>query len=97
MADEKKIAIPIKIFNQELRIRTEEPPEYVREVARYLDAKIFEVVNNASTASPTKAVILAALNITDELFRDREKLKNIQEVLCERSQLIERKLAEIDS
>ena len=96
MAESEKKAIPVKIFNQELRIRTDEPPEYVREVARYLDAKIFEVVNNISAASPTKAVILAALNITDELFREREQLKKLSENLESQSQALQQKLAEID-
>ncbi len=96
MAESEKISIPVKIFNQELRIRTDEAPEYVREVARYLDAKIFEVVNSASATSPTKAVILAALNITDELFREREKFKELSEKVENQTALIGQRLAEID-
>ncbi len=97
MADSEKTAVPVKIFNHELRILTEESPEYVREVARYLDAKIYEVVNSSSAASQTKAIILAALNITDELFREREKLKKLSEKIETQSRVIEQKLAEIES
>ncbi|RKZ28191.1 hypothetical protein DRQ26_01620 [bacterium] len=97
MAESEKIAIPVKIFNQELRIRTDEPPEYVREVARYLDSKIFEVVNSASATSPTKAVILAALNITDELFREREKYRELSEKVKSQTEIIGQKLAEIEA
>ncbi|MCD6418058.1 cell division protein ZapA [bacterium] len=97
MAESEKIAIPVKIFNQELRIRTDEPPEYVREVARYLDSKIFEVVNSASATSPTKAVILAALNITDELFREREKYRELFEKVKSQTEIIGQKLAEIEA
>lgn len=97
MADSEKITIPVKIFNQELRIRTDESPEYVREVARYLDAKIYEVVNSASASSPTKAVILAALNITDELFRERNAMQSLSEKLKQQSELLQQKLADIET
>jgi len=97
MSESDKIAVPVKIFNQELRIRTDESPEYVREVARYVDAKIYEVVNSASATSPTKAVMLAALNITDELFREREKLRQLSEKVQQQSELLQKKIAEIET
>jgi len=97
MSESEKISIPVKVFNQELRIRTNESPEYVREVARYVDAKIFEVVNSASATSPTKAVVLAALNITDELFREREKLRQLQDKVKQQSQLLQDQLAEVET
>ncbi len=97
MAEKEKIQVCVRVFNQELRILTDEPPEYVREVARYVDAKIYEVINSASSASPTKAVILAALNITDELFKEREKLRRLMERIEEQSSALRQKLMEIEA
>ena len=97
MSESEKIAVPVRVFNQELRIRTDESPEYVREVARYVDTKIYEVVNSASATSPTKAVMLAALNITDELFREREKLRQLSEKVQQQSELLQKRIAEIET
>jgi len=97
MADAKKTTVSVKIYNQELKIRTDEPPEYVRDVARYVDSKIYEVVDNVPGISSTKALILAAMNIADELFKQREEHQKLVRQLQERSEQLAQKLSEITS
>lgn len=96
MAESGKIAVPIRVLNYDIRVLTEESPEYVKKVSEYVDSKINEVVSGADTASIIKSVILAALNIADELFKEREKLKTLAEKIEEQSKLLEEKLNELE-
>ena len=96
MAESGKIVVPIRVLNYDIRVLTEESPEYVKKVSEYVDSKINEVVSGADTASIIKSVILAALNIADELFKEREKLKTLAEKIEEQSKLLEEKLNELE-
>ena len=95
MADAEKITVNVKIYNQELKIRSDEPAEYVREVARYVDSKIYEIVDNIPNITSTKALILAAMNIADELFKERQEHQKLVQQLQERSEQLARRLSEI--
>ena len=96
MAESGKIVVPIRVLNYDIGVLTEESPEYVKKVSEYVDSKINEVVSGADTASIIKSVILAALNIADELFKEREKLKTLAEKIEEQSKLLEEKLNELE-
>jgi cell division protein ZapA len=61
----------VSICGEEYTIRSDSPPEHTRAVAAYVDGKIREVLENASVVESHKAAILAALQITDELFEAR--------------------------
>jgi cell division protein ZapA (FtsZ GTPase activity inhibitor) len=58
--------------------------EYTRECARYVDEAIQEAHVGGHVAEPHKAAILAALKITDELFRAKAEAAGIGEVVRER-------------
>jgi cell division protein ZapA (FtsZ GTPase activity inhibitor) len=64
-------ATTVTIYGQEYTVRGGEDPEYVREVARYVDQRMKEVSKESQQVSSTKVAILAAMNITEELFRER--------------------------
>jgi len=63
----------VKIVGEEYTIRSEVPPEHTRAVAEHVDAAIRRVLENPAITDPGKAAILAAMSITDELFKEREK------------------------
>ena len=67
----------VYILGQKYTIKGDEPEEYIRELASFVDGKLKEVYNAAPNITPVKATILAALDIADELF----KMKNEQELL----------------
>ena len=67
----------VYILGQKYTIKGDEPEEYIRELASFVDGKLKEVYNAAPNITPVKATILAALDIADELF----KMKNEQEQL----------------
>ena len=63
----------VKIVGEEYTIRSAVPPEVTRAIAEHVDAAIRKVLENPAITDPGKAAILAAMSITDELFKEREK------------------------
>jgi cell division protein ZapA len=64
--------VDVEILGQRFAIRSEAPPDYVRQLVHYLEARINEIRGDAAGQDPGKLLALAALDITDELFRLRE-------------------------
>ena len=69
----RKHVVRVKILGEEYSIRSEAPPEHTRAVAAYVDQAIRGVMNGGSVVETQRASILAALQITGELFRAREE------------------------
>ena len=73
----KDAPVRVMIFGEEYQIRTDLGEEYTRSCAKYVDDAIQEAHVGGHVAEPHRAAILAALKITDELFRarrDRDEL-----------------------
>ena len=68
----KKNLVRITIQNEEYAIRSDASPEHTRAVAQYLDDAIQRVLDTGSVVESNRAAILAALQITGELFEARE-------------------------
>jgi cell division protein ZapA len=63
----------IEILGQRITIRGRGSPEYIRDLAQYLDGKIRTVREQAQVTEPTRLSVLAGLHVVDELFRSRER------------------------
>jgi cell division protein ZapA len=61
----------VTICGEDYTIRSDTAPEHTRAVAAHVDKAIREVMTSAAVVESHKAAILAALSITDELFRER--------------------------
>lgn len=70
MADER---VEFEILGQKYTIRSEASPEYVRKLVDYLEATLRDLDPGGGRQEPTKLSILAALHVTDELLRARER------------------------
>ena len=68
---EKRNVVKVTIVGEEYSIRSDESPEHTRAVAAYLDEAIRAVLNAHTRIETNKASILAALEITDQLLRER--------------------------
>lgn len=66
-----KNSVRVQIFGEEYALRTDADPEHTRAVAAYVDQAIRRVVETGAVVETHKAAILAALQITDELFKAR--------------------------
>jgi cell division protein ZapA len=71
--NEESNQVSISIFGQEYSVKAPADPEYIKRIGEYLDGKMREVQSGFSTTqSSTRIAILAAMNITDELFNSRQ-------------------------
>ena len=76
--------VRVTIFGEDYQIRTDLGEEYTRECARYVDDAIQEAHVGGHVAEPHKAAILAALKITDEMFRARAEAAGLSEKVRDR-------------
>lgn len=67
----KKNLVRVTILDEEYAIRSDASPEHTRAVAAYLEDAIRRVLDSGSVVETQRATILAALQITGELFEAR--------------------------
>ncbi len=70
--EEGRTATTVTIFGGEYRLKGGDDPEHVHTVARLVDDRMREVADRQRITSPSRAAILASLNIADELLRERQ-------------------------
>jgi cell division protein ZapA len=71
-----KNVVRVTIVGDDYSLRSEASQEHAEAVAGYVDSAIRKVMS-AGVTEPQKAAILAALQITDELFTARENLAEV--------------------
>ena len=81
--DEKK-TVSVQIAGEKHTLRSDAPAEYTHAVAAHVDATIRQI-GPSPALEPHRTAILAALFITDELFRTREELKSLRQEVERRS------------
>jgi cell division protein ZapA (FtsZ GTPase activity inhibitor) len=69
MADAKRVELTF--LGAKLTVRTEASPEYLQSLVRHLEAAVAQL-RRSGVRDDTTALMLAALDVTDELFRERE-------------------------
>lgn len=87
--------VRVTIFGEDYQIRTELGEEYTRRCARYVDEAIQEAHIRARVSEPHRAAILAALKITDELFRAREGQGRLENEVRERLEPVVERMEEV--
>ncbi|SRR5713101_2399118 len=68
-----KSRVEVEILGRKYAIRSEATPEYVRELAAHVDERAREIQGGNTGEDPARLLALAALYITDELFRLRDE------------------------
>ncbi len=72
--------VEVHILGQKYLIKGDnESPEYLAQLAAFLEEKLKEVYASAPNITPLKAVILAAFNISDELHKIKKDHKSISQ------------------
>lgn len=83
-----KPSVVVHIAGQRYVIRSDAEESYILELGRYLDEQIRQVQSSPRPAATQSQVILAALNITDELFQHRKSLDDLKQVVTERTRSV---------
>ena len=95
--DGKNDSISVEIFGQTYNVRGEGDPNYLAELARFVDSRMREVAAEVATIDPMKIAILAALNIADEFSRYRRQREDAADVWIEKTEEISNRLGEVIS
>ena len=69
-------SIKVKIFGSEYPLRGESE-ELTKKVASYVDEMIGTIHGKIPEQPPLTVAVLSALNITEDLFKEREKYKTL--------------------
>jgi cell division protein ZapA (FtsZ GTPase activity inhibitor) len=74
----KKHTLRVTILNEEYAIRSDRPPEHAKAVAKYFDEAIRKVMSSGGLVETNRAVVLAALQITAELFDAQARIESAE-------------------
>ncbi len=72
-----KSVVRVRIVGDEYILRTEASASHTQSVADHVDRTIRAILSGGAIVETHKAAILAALQITDELFRERDSVAQI--------------------
>lgn len=96
MCSDKNV-LKVRIYGAEYSVRSQEDVNRIKKVAEYVDKKMREVDKTVRVDSSLKVAILASLNITHELFRERDENESIrhqrEDKIRELNTLIDRKIS----
>jgi cell division protein ZapA len=74
-----KQSVVVEILGTEYRLEGEGDQDRIGEVARYVDRKMRDLALGGNPVSLGRVGVLTALNIADELFREREERRRAEE------------------
>ena len=77
--------IKVEIYDQAYTVRSDGDPEYLKQLAEYVDQRMREISSGTLTVDSRKVAILAALYIADELHQLRRAHEQADEQLATRS------------
>ena len=80
--------VTVRILGEEYSISSEAPAEYTRRVAEFFDRVVGETQRETGVLDPPKLAILAALSVTDQLFRAREAEERLRRAVERRAQAL---------
>jgi cell division protein ZapA (FtsZ GTPase activity inhibitor) len=89
-----KHTVTVRIAGEEHVLRSSADPEYTRRCAAFLDERIREIRDFSGLVENHRAVILAALAITDQYFSTREELDRIRREVTSRATNLSRRIEE---
>lgn len=78
----------VTIYGQNYTLLGAADTDYMVRLAHFVDEKMKEIASVNSAFDPLKIAILAAVNISNELFRLQEKVKEQERVVREKSEAL---------
>ncbi|MEE9386083.1 MAG: cell division protein ZapA [Nannocystaceae bacterium] len=65
-------AVQVEIAGQCLSIVSDQPEDYVRQLADYVDGHLRELGASKRSHAPQRSALLVAIQIADDLFREKD-------------------------
>jgi cell division protein ZapA len=79
--------VELSILGQTLTLRTAASSEHLRALAAYIEERV-ATLRRSGVPDPIRALILAALDITDELFRARDEHERAEDIEARLGKLV---------
>jgi cell division protein ZapA (FtsZ GTPase activity inhibitor) len=73
----------VRIMGEEYPIRSDAEPEYLKELANYVEQKIGSVSSKIKLPQRLKTEVLASLLIADDYYTEKKKNEKIEQKLSE--------------
>jgi cell division protein ZapA len=86
--------IEVEVFGHRFSLQGEGDEAYFHELAEYVDTQMRTLAKQTKTSTPTKLAILAAINVTDELFRQQRHRESGETEMERRAQLLVERIDE---
>ena len=86
--------IEVEVFGHRFSLQGEGDEAYFHELAEYVDTQMRTLAKQTKTSTPTKLAILAAINVTDELFRQQGNRESGETEMERRAQLLVERIDE---
>jgi cell division protein ZapA (FtsZ GTPase activity inhibitor) len=83
--DPSRKTVTVRIAGEEHVLRSTAPEPHTRRCADFLDDRIREIREHGTFTESHRAVILAALSITDRYLRAQEELERLRREVTSRS------------
>ena len=83
-----KRSVAITIGGQKYTIKSDATDAYVQSLAGQVDARIKEVQRGPKTAAPQAVAVLAALQLADELERERQRRIELRKRVREKTRAL---------
>jgi cell division protein ZapA len=81
-------SVEIQILGQSYAIKTDEDEAYIKSLARYIDEKLRDIYSLAPNINQTKATVMAAFGIADELFKLRMEQEDLDRMIEEKTRIL---------
>jgi cell division protein ZapA (FtsZ GTPase activity inhibitor) len=88
--------IPIHVLGSSFSIQTDESPEYVESLVSYVTTKVEALQRSIDTKDNLRLVVLAAVLIADELFKERDGTTKTSDEAGDLGDLTESIIARLD-
>ena len=87
-----KRVVHVDIHGQRYAVRSDLDPQYIGELAAFIDERMRLAARELASAEPLRVAIIAAINVADELFRARAETGGADGRLTVRAKEIEQLL-----
>ncbi len=84
--NEELRSIRVSIFGRDYNIKGGADEEYIRNLAGYVDSVMKDIADKAGSLSSGRIAILAALNIADEMHKERRRFDELADELIQKLQ-----------
>ncbi len=81
-------SVKVQVLGQIYSIKTDEDEAYIKSLAEYVDGKLKEIYSVVPNINQTKATVMAAFGIADELFKLRMEQENLDKLIEEKTNIL---------